>query len=58
MLTAPISVVKRSIRKAIKSVRSQTLNVAEIIIVDNNCKDQTGQIARELGAIVIGQKKQ
>jgi glycosyltransferase involved in cell wall biosynthesis len=31
---------------------------AEIIVVDNNCTDRTRQIAEEMGAIIIEEKKQ
>lgn len=62
--TAPISVVipaynsERFIRQAIESILEQTLKVDEIIVVDNNCTDQTVKIAEELGAKVIKQTKQ
>jgi glycosyltransferase involved in cell wall biosynthesis len=59
----PISVVipalnaERFIGEAIESVHAQTLNVSEIIVVDNGCSDRTGQIASEMGAIVVEEKK-
>jgi glycosyltransferase involved in cell wall biosynthesis len=59
----PISVVipalnaERFIGEAIESVHAQTLNVSEIILVDNGCSDRTGQIASEMGAIVVEEKK-
>ena len=63
MAIAPISVVipalnaERFIGEAIESVHAQTLSVSEIIVVDNDCTDQTAQIASELGAVVINEKK-
>ena len=63
MPVAPISVVipalnaERFIGEAIESVHAQTLNVAEIIVVDNGCSDRTTQIASELGAVVIEEAK-
>ena len=61
--TVPISVVipalnaERFIGEAIESVHAQTLQVSEIIVVDNGCSDGTAQIASELGAIVIEEEK-
>ncbi len=63
MPVAPISVVipalnaERFIGEALESVHAQTLNVSEIIVVDNGCSDRTAQIASELGAIVVAGKK-
>jgi len=63
MPVAPISVVipalnaERFIGAAIESVHAQTLCVSEIIVVDNGCSDRTAQIASELGAHVIEEKK-
>jgi glycosyltransferase involved in cell wall biosynthesis len=63
MAVTPISVVipalnaERFIGEAIESVHAQTLNVSEIIVVDNGCSDRTAQIASELGAIVVEEKK-
>ena len=63
MPLAPISVVipalnaERFIGEAIESVQAQTVNVSEIIVVDNGCSDRTAQIASELGARVIEEKK-
>jgi glycosyltransferase involved in cell wall biosynthesis len=63
MPVAPISVVipalnaERFIGAAIESVHDQTLSVSEIIVVDNGCSDRTAQIASELGAHVIEEKK-
>ena len=62
MPVAPISVVipalnaERFIGEAIESVHAQTLNVSEIIVVDNGCSDRTTQIASKLGAFVIEEK--
>lgn len=62
-MTAPISVVipahnaESFIEEAIRSVQAQTLPVAEIIVIADDCKDRTPQIAAELGAIVLEQKR-
>jgi glycosyltransferase involved in cell wall biosynthesis len=56
---APISVVipahnaESFIREAIASVHAQTLPIAEVIIVADDCSDDTCAIARRLGAKVI-----
>jgi glycosyltransferase involved in cell wall biosynthesis len=61
---APVSVVipaynaERFIREAIESVQSQTLQVAEIIVVDDGSSDGTCEIAGSLGARVIQQTNQ
>lgn len=61
--TAPISVVvpaynaERFLGEAIRSAQAQTLKVAEIIVIADDCTDRTPQIAAELGAIVLEQKK-
>ena len=61
--TAPISVVipaynaERFLAEAIQSVHDQTLKVAEIIVVADDCTDRTPQIAAELGATVLEQKR-
>jgi glycosyltransferase involved in cell wall biosynthesis len=63
MPTVPISVVipalnaERFIGEAIKSVHGQTLQVSEIIVVDNGCTDQTTQIASALSAVVVNEEK-
>jgi glycosyltransferase involved in cell wall biosynthesis len=63
MPTVPISVVipalnaERFIGEAIKSVHGQTLQVSEIIVVDNGCTDQTTQIASALGAVLVNEEK-
>jgi glycosyltransferase involved in cell wall biosynthesis len=55
---APVSVVipaynaERFIGDAIRSVYAQTLPVAEIIVVADDCSDRTKEIAAELGVIV------
>jgi glycosyltransferase involved in cell wall biosynthesis len=62
-MLAPISVVipaynaETFIAEAIQSVHAQTLKVAEIIVVADDCTDRTAQIAAELGATVLEQKK-
>lgn len=59
----PVSVVipalnaERFIAEAIASVHAQTLEVSEIIVVDNGCTDRTAPIAAELGAIVVEEKQ-
>lgn len=61
--TAPISVVipaynaESFIAEAIRSVHAQTLRPAEIIVIADDCTDRTPQIAAELGAIVLEQKR-
>jgi len=61
--TVPVSVVipalnaERFIGEAIESVQAQTLRVSEIIVVDNGCTDRTVQIASELGAVVVEEKR-
>ena len=61
--TAPISVVipahnaENFIEAAIHSVLAQTLPVAEIILVADDCADRTAQIAAGLGATVLEQKR-
>ena len=62
MPVAAISVVipalnaERFLAEAIRSVHAQTLNVAEIIVVDNGSSDRTAQIASELGAVVVAEE--
>lgn len=64
MEKAPISVVipaynsEKYISEALNSVDSQSLSVDEIIVVDNNCSDNTRIIAEEAGAKVVDEKKQ
>ena len=43
----------RFIRQAIESVHAQTLPVAELIVVADDCSDDTVRIAEGLGATVI-----
>lgn len=63
MTTAPISVVipahnaERFVAQAIQSVQAQSLKVAEIILVDNDCFDRTPEIARHLGATVVKEER-
>jgi len=63
MKTAPISVVipahnaEKFIGKAIQSVQAQSLPVAEIILVDNDCSDRTSEIARHLGVTVVKEER-
>jgi glycosyltransferase involved in cell wall biosynthesis len=63
MTTAPISVVipahnaEAFINQAIQSVQAQTLKVAEIIVIDNDCSDRTPEIARDLGVRVVKEEK-
>ena len=63
MAAAPISVVipahdeERFLAEAIHSVQAQTLQPAEIIVVADDCKDRTAEIAAELGAIVVEQNR-
>ena len=60
---APISVVIPAynaasfLEEAIRSVQEQTLKVAEIIVVADDCSDRTSQIAADLGATVVEQKR-
>lgn len=61
--SAPISVVipaynaENFLAEAIRSVHAQTLKPAEIIVIADDCTDRTPQIAAELGAIVLEQKR-
>src|SRR6266850_6035419 len=60
---APISVVipaynaEDFLEEAIRSVHAQTLQPAEIIVIADDCADRTPQIAAELGATVLEQKR-
>jgi glycosyltransferase involved in cell wall biosynthesis len=59
MTTVPVSVLipahnaDKFIAKAIASVLAQTVRVAELIVVANDCSDQTAEISSRLGATVI-----
>src|SRR2546423_15170376 len=63
MPTVPISVVipalnaERFIGEAIDSVHRQTLQVSEIIVVDNGSTDRTAQIAAAFGALVVNENQ-
>jgi glycosyltransferase involved in cell wall biosynthesis len=63
MPRAPISVVipahnaEDFLEEAIRSVHAQTLQPAEIIVIADDCTDRTPQIAAELGATVLEQKR-
>jgi glycosyltransferase involved in cell wall biosynthesis len=60
---APISVVipahnaEDFLEEAIRSVHAQTIQPAEIIVIADDCSDRTPQIAANLGAIVLEQKR-
>jgi glycosyltransferase involved in cell wall biosynthesis len=62
-MPAPISVVipaynaESFIGDAIRTVHSQTLKPAEIIVIADDCTDSTAQIAAELGATVLQHKR-
>ena len=63
MTVAPISVVipahnaERFVAQAIQSVRAQSLKVAELILVDNDCSDRTADVASHLGATVVKEER-
>lgn len=44
--------------RLLQSLQSQTVPADEIIVVDNNCRDQTVSVARKLGAKVVKETKQ
>lgn len=54
----PVYNEEKYIGKVLKSLKSQTLKADEIIVIDNNCKDKTAEIAKKFGAIVIKETKQ
>jgi glycosyltransferase involved in cell wall biosynthesis len=62
-IPAPISVVipahnaEKFLEEAIRSVHAQTLKVAEIIVVADDCTDRTPRIAANLGTTVIKLKR-
>ena len=62
-LTAPVSVVipahnaENFLEEAIRSVHAQTLKPSEIIVIADDCTDRTPQIAAELGATVLEQRR-
>lgn len=47
---------ERSLPKLLASLREQSLNVKEIIVVDDESEDRTAEIAREYGAHVLSTK--
>jgi len=59
MTTIPVSVIvpahnaEHFIAEAIQSIHAQTVQPAEIIVVDNSCTDRTADVARQFGANVI-----
>ena len=59
---APVSVVipaynsEEFIGEAIASVRTQTLPVSEVIVVDDGSSDRTAELAEKLGVLVIRQE--
>jgi glycosyltransferase involved in cell wall biosynthesis len=46
------------IGKCLESIANQTEKPDEIIVVDNNCTDQTALIAKSYGASVVGEERQ
>lgn len=46
------------IRKCLESILNQDVEADEIIVVDNNNKDKTSQIARKMGVRVVRERKQ
>lgn len=63
MTIAPVSVIlpahnaERFIADALRSVYAQTLKVAEVIVVDNDCSDRTPEIGRHFGATVVQEER-
>jgi glycosyltransferase involved in cell wall biosynthesis len=63
MAAVPVSVVipafnaERFLAAAIESVQAQTLNVAEIIVVDNGSIDRTAEIAADLGVVIVEERE-
>ncbi len=49
---------EKYIENCLASLKKQTFNDFEIIVVDNNCTDKTAEIAKSFGARVIKEKKQ
>ena len=49
---------EKYIGKALESLNKQIVKADEIIVVDNNCQDDTAIIARKLGALVVSEEKQ
>lgn len=49
---------EKYILDCLKSIVNQNISPDEIIVVDNNCKDKTAQIARKMGAKVVAEKNQ
>ena len=54
----PTKDAENSLYKLLLSIKSQSLNPAEIIIVDSSSKDNTVEIACKLGANVIKIKEE
>lgn len=44
--------------RALSSLKNQTVKPDEIIVVDNNSRDRTAEIAKKFGATVVTEKKQ
>jgi glycosyltransferase involved in cell wall biosynthesis len=54
----PVYNEKKYIGKCLESLKNQKEAADEIIVVDNNCTDNTANIARKFGATVVKEKKQ
>jgi glycosyltransferase involved in cell wall biosynthesis len=46
------------IKRCLENILSQNVKADEVIIVDNNCTDKTCEIAKEMGARVVREKRQ
>ncbi len=49
---------EKYIGKILKSLKSQTTRADEIIVINNNCKDKTVEIAKNHGVRIIKEEKQ